>query len=425
MLHAPTSESERRGEAARTPGPSSPEHPLVPQFAARLRTQTAGVTTFGVPPEAVSFRRRFTGVQQTMGNQAVLRMLNPPQKGMGKSRTPGLQLQRKCACGNSGGECAECLEKRVVAELRVGDAAPPIVEEVLRSPGQPLDVATRAFFELRFNHALDHVRVRTDTRAAEATQSVGALAFTVGRDIVFGAGQYAPDSSRGQSLLAHELVHVLQQGEGSARPLELSNPLGPAEQEAEAYSSAVVRQPPVRAATLPPINGQALAVARQGVESQSDQGRGGGTQCTPGPGVSPGYCSAYLSNSGWLPTAYVNNATCACLSTPNVPTANCVRKFLQDRLAATPFWVKSAAAGAKALEANPATLPEYEAFVQGVLTRRIYADHVDAYRSCCCPYGPAPYYDWIAVTTIPIQPCSLVGWFINHFGSCTGTPGSW
>lgn len=145
--------------------------------------------------------------------------------------------------------------------------------------------------------------------------------------------------------------------------------------------------------------------------------------CTPPPGIANSTCGAYLANSWWLPMAYVNNATCACTATPNVPTANCVRKFLQDRLAATPTWLKVAAAAQKPLEAT--NLPAYQLFVQSVLTPRIYSDHVDAYRSCCCPTGPAPYPDWIGVTLIPLQPCSLVGWFINNFGSCTGTPGSW
>lgn len=143
-----------------------------------------------------------------------------------------------------------------------------------------------------------------------------------------------------------------------------------------------------------------------------------GEQCIPAPGIPNTNCSAYAANSWWLPLAYVNNATCACRTTPNSPTANCVRKFLQDRLAATPRLLKAAAAAAKAL-------PTYPAFVQTVLTPRIYRDHVDAYRSCCCPSGPAPYWSWVGVTTVPIQPCSLVGGSIRRFGSCHGTPGTW
>lgn len=141
--------------------------------------------------------------------------------------------------------------------------------------------------------------------------------------------------------------------------------------------------------------------------------------CTPAAGIPNTNCSAYAANRWWLPAAYVNNATCACRTTPNAPTANCVRQFLQNRLAATPRWFKLAAAAAKAA---PATYP---AFVQATLTPRIYRDHVDAYRACCCPSGPAPYWSWIGVTTVPIQPCSLVGHAIRQFGPCHGVPGRW
>lgn len=147
--------------------------------------------------------------------------------------------------------------------------------------------------------------------------------------------------------------------------------------------------------------------------------------CTPAPGLTPSNCSAYAVNAWWLPIAYVNNATCACLATPDSPTANCVRKFLQDRLAATPGWLKALAASHKPMELNPLTHGSYQTFVQAMLTPRIYRDHVDAYASCCCPSGPADYWSWIGVTTVPIQPCSVVGDAINHFGSCHGTPGTW
>jgi hypothetical protein len=147
------------------------------------------------------------------------------------------------------------------------ETIPPIVHEVLRSPGQSLDVATRNFFEPRFGHDFSQVRVNsgmpmaysnltmndpgdeyerdtekvlkqaledttsraekkiqppveydfsqvrihTDVKAAESAQAINARAYTVGRDIVFGAGQYSPHSTQGRRLLAHELAHVVQQ----------------------------------------------------------------------------------------------------------------------------------------------------------------------------------------------------------------------
>lgn len=150
-----------------------------------------------------------------------------------------------------------------------------------------------------------------------------------------------------------------------------------------------------------------------------------GETCVPRAGIPNTDCAAYGRNAWWLPLAYVNNATCACRATPNTPTANCVRKFLQDRMATAPGWVKGAAAAQKALERNPATYPAYQAFVQTLLTPRIYRDHVDAYRTCCCPSGPAPYPAWMGVTSVPIPSCRLVGDAIRHFGPCHGRPGSW
>ncbi|HEX6940370.1 MAG TPA: DUF4157 domain-containing protein [Longimicrobiales bacterium] len=90
--------------------------------------------------------------------------------------------------------------------------APPIVHAVLAAPGRPLDPGTRDAMERRFGH----VRVHTDGRAAESARAVDAVAYTVGRDVVFGAGRYAPDTARGRRLLAHELAHVVQQQQGSA-----------------------------------------------------------------------------------------------------------------------------------------------------------------------------------------------------------------
>ena len=81
-------------------------------------------------------------------------------------------------------------------------------------PGDSLDPQTRANMEPRFGYDFSNVRVHTNERAQESAQAVNALAYTVGDDLVFGAGQYAPFSSGGQKLLAHELAHVVQQGGG-------------------------------------------------------------------------------------------------------------------------------------------------------------------------------------------------------------------
>jgi hypothetical protein len=133
-------------------------------------------------------------------------------------------LQRQCACGQHavGGECEECRKKRertlqrAAVSAALVNAVPPIVYDGLSSPGQPLDAEARAFMETRFGYDFSGVRVHTDPIAAASAHAVNALAYTVGRDIVFGMGQYAPETNDGKRLLAHELAHVIQQ-QGSAR----------------------------------------------------------------------------------------------------------------------------------------------------------------------------------------------------------------
>lgn len=101
--------------------------------------------------------------------------------------------------------------------------SPPVEEpcmmlhEVLRSPGQPLDTETRATAESRFGHDFSHVRVHTNEKAAGSARAMGANAYTMGHDIVFGQGQYKPQSSAGQRLLIHELTHVVQQKGANSR----------------------------------------------------------------------------------------------------------------------------------------------------------------------------------------------------------------
>ena len=99
-----------------------------------------------------------------------------------------------------------------------GHDVPPIVRSVLNSSGQPLDPATRASMESRFGHDFSQVRVHTDAKAAESARAVDARAYTVGRDVVFGANKYAPASQNGRGLLAHELAHTIQQRNASGAP---------------------------------------------------------------------------------------------------------------------------------------------------------------------------------------------------------------
>jgi hypothetical protein len=83
----------------------------------------------------------------------------------------------------------------------------------LKGGGQPLSANERSFFEPLFGRDFSQVRVHTDVPAAESAGAVNARAFTIGQDVVFGAGQYASRTDSGQKLLAHELTHVVQQSQ--------------------------------------------------------------------------------------------------------------------------------------------------------------------------------------------------------------------
>src|SRR5579885_3624551 len=134
-------------------------------------------------------------------------------------------LLQRCSCQKSGSsgpegeECPECKKKREAgaklqrkaapAGREAAAMAPPIVHDVLRSSGRPLDPGTRAFMEPRFGYDFSRVRVHSDVRAAQSAEAVNAQAYTVGSNIVFGGNHGGPANQR---LLAHELAHVVQQG---------------------------------------------------------------------------------------------------------------------------------------------------------------------------------------------------------------------
>ncbi|MCW3060660.1 MAG: Peptidoglycan-binding domain 1 protein [Capsulimonas sp.] len=104
------------------------------------------------------------------------------------------------------------VQRAAETDSQISANAAPLVEDTLRSSGQPLDSATRAFMEPRFGHDFSQVRVHADVGAARSAGSVLARAYTVDNDIAFGAGEYQPGTADGQRLLAHELTHTIQQG---------------------------------------------------------------------------------------------------------------------------------------------------------------------------------------------------------------------
>ena len=136
--------------------------------------------------------------------------------------------------------------------------APAIVHEVVGSPGHPLDAATRAYFEPRFGRDFSQVRVHSDARAAESARRVDAIAYAVNQDVVFGTGQYRPDSAVGRHLLAHELAHTVQQRNASGQAST-----DPDSAEAEAHRAAGALDMPAAAGMAPQVESYSPGLYRQ------------------------------------------------------------------------------------------------------------------------------------------------------------------
>ena len=158
----------------------------------------------------------------------------------------GLVHRRCAACSAATPDRRE--DESPLLRLRRGSApepeqVPPIVHEVLRSPGQPLDPSTRRLFHRQWGVDFINVRLHTDARASRSADAVDARAYTVGSDIVFARGILSPASREGLALLAHELAHVVQQGHPvspMAGPLTLGAPSSVAEGEADRAARRLV-----------------------------------------------------------------------------------------------------------------------------------------------------------------------------------------
>jgi len=143
---------------------------------------------------------------------AVMRMAAPPT---GLTAAPP-QVSRQCAACEEEETPQKLQAKSVGAAAPAAGIAPPQVHAVVRQSGRPLDTATRNFFEPRLGVDLGAVRVHADAHAGDAARAVDARAFTVGENLVFAPGEFAPASDGGRHLLAHELAHVMQQRGGAA-----------------------------------------------------------------------------------------------------------------------------------------------------------------------------------------------------------------
>lgn len=205
--------------------------------------------------------------KSTIAHQTKTASFLPPAQG---------NLQRKCACGNhtvAGGECVECAKNKsgLQRKLTIGasndplereadrvaeqvmaasthsvaksappfirrsagqanqgtDIAPDSVEQVLASPGKPLDPPLQQDMERRFGHDFSQVRVHLGGAAEQSAHAVNADAYATGHNIVFGSGQFMPRTQKGRRLLAHELTHVIQQSSGARSALQREFNSGP------------------------------------------------------------------------------------------------------------------------------------------------------------------------------------------------------
>lgn len=196
-------------------------------------------------------------------------------------------LQRQCACGThtaGGGECAACSKKKVglqrklmigasndpleleadrvadrvlaapanpaivSAPLRIQrftgqsngqiDTAPPSIDQALASPGRPMEPALRQDMEQRFGHDFSQVRVHSESAAEQSARDLNAHAYTVGHDIIFDSGKFAPGTHEGRRLLAHELTHVVQQSTN-----QNGSKAGTTLERRAAYPAMLQRQP--------------------------------------------------------------------------------------------------------------------------------------------------------------------------------------
>ena len=192
---------------------------------ARLRKQSAAPLRLQTKLEVGAANDPLEHEADRVADQ-VMRM---PDPAFSVSDAP-LGLARQCtACG----EEEQAMQRMPAAAApaaasagaeAAGDVA-PVVAHGTSGGGHALDPETRTFMEARFGHQFAGVRLHTDAAAAHSARAVQARAYTVGNQIVFGAGHYAPKTAEGRRLIAHELAHTVQQG--GAAPASVSRSLLP------------------------------------------------------------------------------------------------------------------------------------------------------------------------------------------------------
>jgi hypothetical protein len=166
--------------------------------------------------------------------------------------------QKQCTCGGqigAGGECPQCNAGNLPVQRKAISAGAPaaastVLPDILRfGAGRSLDASSRGLMESHLGFGFGDVRVHTGEEAAESAKAINARAYTIGRDVVFGKGEYEPATSDGKRLLAHELTHVVQQNQAG-------EPAGIQRQAADAAPSATAATPGPTSPTSAPDAGK-------------------------------------------------------------------------------------------------------------------------------------------------------------------------
>lgn len=171
-------------------------------------------------------------------------MLQAASAGRSEALNPGAVLSLQRLAGNSS------VSSLLTEET---EEPSPVRDVVGAGGGSPLDSSTRSFMESRLGNDFGDVRIHTGAKADESAHAIHAQAYTVGTNVVFQSGKFAPDTPAGMHTLAHELTHVVQQKAGpvAGTPapggIRLSSPSDAFEQAAERSASAVMSPAPQQA----------------------------------------------------------------------------------------------------------------------------------------------------------------------------------
>ncbi len=188
-------------------------------------------------------------------------------------RIPEAKIQR--ACSGNGGVCeattanqpgdesSHSPKERGVANNAPANVGAHGVDQALNSPGRPLEPSTRMSMESRLGRDFGGVRIRADSAADSSARSLNALAYTIGQNIVFQKDAYAPSTSAGQKLIAHELVHVAQQSAGGQAEASDRSNQGPELAAKSAKVSAPIMRAPAISAPHDPAEREADTVAER------------------------------------------------------------------------------------------------------------------------------------------------------------------